>query len=118
MKNKTRPDIPIEIGGKKRHLRFDLNAMAEFEEATGTPLTGENISKVMSQGGAKALRALLWACLLHEDENLTLKEVGSWVNLKDINELPGKILEAFEAAMPEPEEGAQGKAPLAGKKKK
>jgi len=117
MTDKARPDIAIEIGGKLRKLRMDLNAMAEFEEATGQSLFGVNITEI-NKMGAKALRALIWACLLHEDENLTLKEVGGWITIDNLGEIADQILAAFEAAVPEPKGGTKDKLPLAGKKKK
>ena len=117
MTEKARPDIPIEIGGKVRHLRLDLNAMVEFEEATGQSLFGVNITE-LSNMGAKALRALVWACLLHEDEELTLKDVGGWIKIDNLTDIANQINAAFEAAVPEPKGGEKDKPPLAKKTNK
>lgn len=84
---------------KKRELRFDLNAMAELEEIYGDfQETIESLNKKIS---IKAMRALLYAGLKHEDESLTLKKVGSMVKMSDLAMLTQKITEAFTADMPD-----------------
>jgi len=106
--SKVKPAIPILLD-KERHLLLDLNAMVAFEEATGESLFKGIDPEHM---GAKELRALLWACLLHEDEKLTLKQVGSWINTGNMAEIAQHINDAFQAAMPEAE-GKKEKVPLA-----
>jgi hypothetical protein len=117
MTNKARPDIPIKIGGKLRHLRLDLNAMAEFEGATGQSLFGANIVQIQKMG-AKGLRALIWACLLHENKELTIEEVGGWIKLDNLADIAEQINKAFEAAVPEAEGDEKENPPLAAKTKK
>jgi len=114
MTSKIRPEVTIELGGRERHLRFDLNAMAAFEEAAGKSiLSGIETGKL----GARDLRALIWACLLHEEETLTLKEIGTWITPDNMNEVAGKFAEAFGAAMPDVKEGVE-KPPLPGKSRR
>ena len=96
--NRVRPCVKI-ILDKERMMKFDLNAMAAFEEATG-----KNLFDGSFQGGnmsSKDLRAMLWACLLHEDDTLTEKQVGSWVTVDNMVGIAAKLSEAFEVAMPE-----------------
>lgn len=106
--NKAKSLVEITLD-KVRHLKLDLNAMAEFEEATGKSLMDGKFGKNMTP---KDLRAMLWACLLHEDEKVTLKQVGSWVSVSNLLEVSGKLNEAFEVAMPEEKKQP---VPLAGK---
>lgn len=109
-KNKTKPGVKITLD-KVRTLKLDLNAMAAFEEATGKSLTdGSFKSRNMSP---KNLRAMLWACLVHEDDTLTEQQVGSMVTVSNIMEIAGKLNEAFEVAMPE--SGDKQTVPLAKK---
>jgi len=77
--------IEIELD-KKRHFVFDLNAMAAYEDATGFSAfaIGDNLS-------AKAVRALLWACLIHDDESLTLQEVGGFIHAGNLGEITQKL---------------------------
>jgi len=100
VRNKAKPGVKITLD-KERTLKLDLNAMAAFEEATGKSLMdgkfhGSNMTP-------KDLRAMLWACLLHEDETVTEKQVGSWVTVTNLMEVTGKLNEAFEVDMPESE---------------
>lgn len=100
MGNPTAPTVKINLD-KERTLLFDLNAMVEFEEATGKSLmSGESLSNL----GMKDIRALLWAGLVHEDEKITLKQVGKMVHLGNIEAISTSIESAFDAAMPEKKE--------------
>ena len=63
---------------KPRKIKFDLNAVAEFEEETGSSFV--SIASDGADGlGMKHVRALLWAGLLHEDQKITVKEAGDLV---------------------------------------
>lgn len=98
LNNVREKKIFVELD-KKRELRFDLNAMAELEEIYGDfQETMETLNKKIS---IKAMRALLYAGLKHEDESLTLKKVGAMVKISDLAMLTQKITEAFKADMPE-----------------
>ena len=106
MPNKAKPLIPIELD-KKRNLMLDLNAMVNFEEATGkNVLQGDSLNNL----SAKDLRALLWACLLHEDKDLTLEQVGGMIHSGNMEAVANKLTAAWEVAMPE-----ESGDPLAGK---
>lgn len=83
---------------KDRVLLFDLNAFIELEEKFGTV---DKALQALSDGSIKALRALLWAGLLHEDENLTEKTVGALIGLGDLQEVAQAINEAVMSALPE-----------------
>jgi len=107
MPNKVKSKIPIMLD-KERHLLMNLNAMVSFEEATGKSLFQGIDPKGMT---AKDFRALLWACLLHEDESLELKDVGKMIHAGNMGELSEKIAQAWEIASPE---GKGDKDPLAG----
>ncbi len=106
MPDKVKPAVSITLD-KERHLLMNLNAMVSFEEATGKSLFQGIDPKGMT---AKDFRALLWACLLHEDESLELKDVGKMIHAGDMGELSGKIAQAWEVASPE---GKGDKDPLA-----
>jgi hypothetical protein len=65
----------IEIGGKRRTLRYDLNALAEIEEKTGRPISQVSELNV----DMRTVRAIVWAGFIHAEPDLTLQEVGSWI---------------------------------------
>ena len=92
--------VPIELD-KTRHLLLDLNAMVSFQDETGYNLLDDkDTKKLMTAAGPKEVRALLWACLIHEDETLTLKQVGSWLHTGNMAEVTEKLTTAWTAAMP------------------
>ena len=114
--------IPIELGGKLRHIKYDLNALAALEEDYGTindalrKLQGEkykdedgNVIMTIDKDGneipqrkfsLKLLRTFVWAGLSSEDENLTERDVGAMLDMKSLGSVMPKITEAIEAAMP------------------
>ena len=111
MIDKVKPEVAIVLD-KKRHLLLDLNAMVSFQEATGKNLFNESVTKSLAKSmNPVDLRALLWACLLHEDESLTLKQVGSWMHSGNLNEIAAGIQKAWGKAVPEME--AKPTRPLA-----
>ena len=57
MATKARPEVKVDLGGKVRVMKFDLNAMAEYEELTGKNILSRFNTKNM---GARELRALLF----------------------------------------------------------
>ncbi len=58
--------------GRIRNLKFDVNALADFEQETGM-----GFAQLMRQRAVFAsARAMLWAGLKHEDRALTVSEVG------------------------------------------
>ena len=97
MPDKVRPEVPIVLD-KERHLLMDLNAMVSFEEATGKNIMQGIEPDSMTAGD---LRALLWACLLHEDGTLKIEDVGKMIHTGNMGELSEKIAQAWEVASPE-----------------
>lgn len=75
MANRHRGEVDVELGGKIRQLRFTFHALALVEEKLG--LT--SIEEVFPRLQAKSLRVvitLLWAGLIHDEPELTEREVG------------------------------------------
>lgn len=93
MANKQKAIVEIELD-KTRTLRFTLNALAEIEDKLGVPLS--KLGEV--DLGIKAAQVMLWAGLLHEDETLSLKQVGDMVDLSNLEYVQKKIGEAFALA--------------------
>lgn len=88
--------VPIVLD-KKRTLQYDLNAFIALEELYG------DVDKALAafeKGDMKALRALLWAGLLHEDETLTPQKAGSLIMMSDIERVSEAMMAALEQAMP------------------
>lgn len=87
---------------KKRYLFFDLNAMCSFQEVTGKNLFEAKVFKrVLTKMEPVDLRALLWACLLDDDPDLTLREAGKL--MQDMGKVATAINQAITVALPEAE---------------
>lgn len=99
---------PVKItlsDGVEREIKFTLNAMAELEDRYGSV---EAAFKKLDENSMKALRCVLWAGLIHEDENLTEKQVGNLIDVQFMQSLMQSVGEAFQADMPEqPEQPEQ-----------
>lgn len=95
MANKHRGIVEIELD-KVRHLRYTMNALAEIEDKLG--VTIEKIGEV--EMTVKAVRVILWAGLIHEDEALTEREVGNMVDMENFFYVQEKIAEAFAGGQP------------------
>ncbi|MBC9785859.1 hypothetical protein H1S01_15340 [Heliobacterium chlorum] len=93
MANKQRGFVDIELD-RPRKLRYTLNALAEIEDKIGVSVTELGETNL----GIKSIRTFLWAGLIHEDTNLTEKDVGDWVDFENLEYVQRKIAEAFETA--------------------
>lgn len=102
-KVKIKP-IPIELD-KARTIVFDLNAYAELEDKYGSI---EKAMEALETGSIKAVRAVLWAGLLHEDEKLTEKQVGAMIGMQEMKTLTQSIMDGISSSMPVPEEPVEG----------
>lgn len=96
--------------GRVRRLRFDVNALADFEQETGM-----GFAQLMKQRAVFAsARAMIWAGLKHEDRALSIEGVGMFLSdyLTDESVEPGThsidsiLMVAIEAAI---EQGALGR---------
>ncbi|PGD08260.1 hypothetical protein COM34_14255 [Bacillus wiedmannii] len=90
MANKQRGMVDIKLD-KKRKLFYDLNALAEIEDALGVKIHEMHTLSL----GMKNIRTILWAGLIHEDAELLEEQVGSMVSVSNIGEVQTKVQEAF-----------------------
>lgn len=98
----ARKGVAIVIGSKGKVLRFNMNALAALEDATGASLLDMKPSKF----GFKQQRAFVWAALLHEEPKLTLEQAGDLLDEvmdspTEYNEVLEATLRAFAMAFPE-----------------
>lgn len=103
-------EITVTLGGEKRPLRFDLNAMATFEEVVG----GSTFAGI-ALNSVRELRALVYACLEAAEQardprgfseaSLSLYEVGDL--LTDEETLQGirrDVVRLVKENSPDPDE--------------
>lgn len=101
----------VQMGGKLRTIKFDMNSFALLEDRFGT------IQKAMEgfqKRKIKDIRVVLWTALVHEevkewDEttgeplsyNMTSYDVGSWISPAMMNDVIIKLSEAMAGDMPD-----------------
>lgn len=106
------PQASITLEGKEYHMRLDLNALSDFESMTGKSIMRGGLTDISNLELSDA-RALLWACMVQEDESLTIRQVGRLISVNNLAELVETIQSLVSGAMPEaPEEGQQDASPL------
>lgn len=90
--------VPIVLAdGKTHHIRFDYNALCALEDELKISIA--EIGAVLSGPvGLKQIRAILWAGLLHEDDTLIVKDIGTLVDLDKMAELAEAIGNALNVA--------------------
>ena len=89
---------PITLcDGVERELKFTLNALAEMEERYGSV---DDAFKALDAGSIKAVRFVLWAGLMHADENLTERQVGNLIDTQCMSEIMEQLGAAFDNDMP------------------
>ena len=92
----------IILEGREYEINLDLNAFAELEEIYGDvteALDG------LEKGSFKAIRAILFAILKSQNEELTLVKVGKMINMSNIVEITNKLTATAENSLPELDEG-------------
>jgi hypothetical protein len=62
--------------GRMRHLRFDDNAICDYERETKSSFF---IAMNQERFGFDSIRTLLWCGLKHEDQSLTPQKIGTWM---------------------------------------
>ncbi len=95
--------------GFPRSLKFDMNALGDFEQETGM-----GFGQLMQQRAIFAVvRGLLWAGFQHEDKRITPRQVGDLIQEYVTDEkhpdhdIADLLSAAFEAAQ---DQGAFGRA--------
>ena len=101
IKKLRREPVVIDIGdGIERKLRYTLNSFALIEEKYGTI---DKVMEALKSGSIAAIRFVLWAGLIHEDENLSEHYVGSQIDLSDLEDLAEKMNKAMMGDLPQDE---------------
>lgn len=97
MANPHRAQVEIELGGKTRVLRYDLNALAELER-----VFGKKISEIFREEnmGMWFIREMVWAGLRWSSSKLTPSAVGAMMELDKLKYYGEKIGEALNLVMP------------------
>jgi len=96
--------VEVTIGGKKRTLLYDMFAFAELEKEFGDLMSVQEALQVVS---IKNVLIMLRAGLLHENENLTIKELGHSMGLRDLQQIVNNIVDAIMGSLPQAGEASE-----------
>lgn len=88
----------VLLDGREHSLNMNLNALCELEIAY-KPFN-EVLDELIS-GSMVALRWLIWAALLDENEDLTVKEAGELIHPAMLEYLTVKINQAIANSLPD-----------------
>ena len=89
---------------KERQLKLTLRGMVAYEEQTGKSLLNGFGMKTMSM---KEVAVLMWACLIHEDKELTYDAFLDIVDMGNIESLSDAISECIAESFPDAKEKKQ-----------
>lgn len=88
----------IDLGdGVEREIEFSLNAMADLEEKYGTI---ESAFKKVQEDNISAIRFLLWCLLNNGEQEISEREIGRLINLRNLSDLMSSVMDYMEEAMP------------------
>ncbi|MUV39479.1 hypothetical protein JNUCC1_03357 [Lentibacillus sp. JNUCC-1] len=105
------PEEVIITLDKERTFRLDLNAYFEIDMLyEDKQKTYHHVEADLLQMRPYAVRAFLWAGLLHEDPELTLEEVGKHIDIHNIQEYATVIYEIILGDQPETKPQEENKA--------
>lgn len=84
---------PITLGGKERHLRFTLNAIADIGDRLGLKVRLDHFQEDLLAVPLplSTIRLVLWAGLRTSDKELTEEQVGDMIDGENMPE----VLRAF-----------------------
>jgi len=99
----------VTLGGKVRHLLFDLNSMAEIEDVYDSV---EHAFELVDEGKVKPIRFMVHATLAAKPEGSadyttffdgkpSEQDVGSWIGMGNIGDVGAALMDAFMSQVPE-----------------
>jgi len=89
--------VEIYLNGKPHYLRYDWHTFCVLERKAGLGLLNL-MDEILGSFKFSHISMLLWAGLLHEDENLALEDVEKMITLADLPLIGNKICEAINEA--------------------
>lgn len=103
------PTVPITLD-RERNMCMDLNALADFERVSGKSVMRGGLD--MESLNVADIRALLWACLVKDDESLSERQVGAMLHVGNLGAVTDALTRLFTDVMPEQEESAETPLPV------
>jgi hypothetical protein len=91
MANKYRGEVEVEIGGKRRILKFSINEVTALEQQAGMP-----VSRFFSaeNAGISTIHIGMYFGLKHYNPRVTKAQVGDWMT-KELRDKGSEALNYF-----------------------
>ncbi|MBY6160033.1 gene transfer agent family protein [Mameliella alba] len=105
-------EVSVEISDKAWTLRLDMNALAEFEEATGQNALEAIEAFETGEVSIVKLRHLIWASLKYHHPDVTLAQAGDVISHD-----PEALTRALAEFMPKADDPGVAEGKSRGKKK-
>lgn len=115
MANRFLGEATAVCDGKQYTLRLDMNAMCEFEEATGKDAMAAFAAFENSTSSVREMRTMTWAMLRYHHPDVSLIEAGSVLSA-DLDALRRAVTAAMPDAKEDPDAPA-GQAGASGKRR-
>lgn len=102
---------------KVRHIKYTLGGMRIILKKYGSLQKALNVLSEMgdsdlTEEGLDVLSTLIYAGLIHEDEELTQKKVENVIDFRNITKLTEALTEALSSSLPEGGEGKNSPNPV------
>jgi hypothetical protein len=88
--------VEIDLGGKPRFLKLNLNAVATFEDRTGKSMA--EMRDELGRVPVSTLRVLLWALLITDEPKLSIEQAGEMVDFDNLGYVSEKLSEVMKNA--------------------
>lgn len=95
------PPITVDLNGKAHNLRLLHSDLSLAEYKSGMCLMGAMAAEFwdLAKGTSYKIAVLLWASMLHENPNLGLEEVRSWITYQNAVEVEAAVTAVIERDM-------------------
>ncbi|NSX92651.1 GTA-gp10 family protein [Agrobacterium tumefaciens] len=113
MANPHRGHVPLQAGDREYRISYGINSLCELEEAFGKSIQ-KIIDEDISDGKdirMSSVRKIVWAGLIDQDSDMTLKDAGDIADLAGIPACMAAIGKAFALAFPEAKGGRNPRKP-------
>lgn len=88
--------VPIELGGKRRFFRYTNTSLIRIEEQVDWTI--QEVMERADRGSLRAIVALVWAGLLHDEPDLAYYEAAELFDPARAEEIIAAATEAITAA--------------------
>lgn len=102
LKDVKQPVRTINLDGETYTLRYDFNAWAELEEKYGSMAGAiEALEKAQDLSGktAQIIRHFLWAGMVQDAPDMTLKDVGRLLSFENLSALANIVTDAVSDSL-------------------